>query len=156
MTCKYCGHEAEHHAPISGCMLSDCPCGRFAPEEEPEHPAPPCARCGHTLYQHSTGECDLQGCACDGYVGKPEDWQKVFEGRRSGPTRTSIKAEAARLREAEAVPDIRPGGVYFAEPTNYHRDDDLGSMLIVAFIVMGGAGAVVGVFIGWLLWGLTC
>lgn len=29
---------------------------------------PTCSRCGHTLYQHSTGECDLLGCACKGYV----------------------------------------------------------------------------------------
>lgn len=27
----------------------------------------PCARCGHTLYEHSTGECDLKGCTCKGW-----------------------------------------------------------------------------------------
>lgn len=27
----------------------------------------PCARCGHTLWQHSTGMCDLKGCECQGW-----------------------------------------------------------------------------------------
>lgn len=26
-----------------------------------------CARCSHTLFQHSTGECDMAGCECQGW-----------------------------------------------------------------------------------------
>jgi hypothetical protein len=36
----------------------------------PDEPAGslPCTRCGHTLWQHSTGECDINGCACEGWT----------------------------------------------------------------------------------------
>jgi hypothetical protein len=35
----------------------------------PDDPAGslPCTRCGHTLWQHSTGECDIKGCECKGW-----------------------------------------------------------------------------------------
>lgn len=29
---------------------------------------PPCARCGHRLWEHSTGECDIHRCDCPGYM----------------------------------------------------------------------------------------
>jgi len=54
------------------------------------HPEPdahgfqPCARCGHTLFQHSTGMCDLRGCECEGWcatmVAKPLGlWARVLQ-----------------------------------------------------------------------------
>lgn len=34
---------------------------------------PPCTRCGHTIHQHSSGECDIKGCACEGWCGSAVD-----------------------------------------------------------------------------------
>lgn len=91
----------------------------------------PCARCGHTLYEHSTGECDLKDCTCKGWCATAWTEGHLPAGHR-----------------VIAVSSVRYGGL--SEPAD--TDDSDHWAVGLAFAVFA-VGLVIGVFIGRLLWG---